>query len=229
MVQHNLFPKRLLIIGHRKIMKSSFDKIHRLTRKLRKLLDRLSPEERGTYLEFAPPLSAIHVGKGKVFHSRAALVLSLVSRGQICVEIGTETGRWAKFLLESIFPRELHIVDVDLSRLEHDFDGLENVHLWETTSKAFLEKMDDEYFDVIYIDASHAYSQVSVDANLSATRVKIGGLIIFNDYTTWSPIECEPYGVLRAVNELLHRGGFEIEGLSLQPFGYHDIALRRLA
>lgn len=34
---------------------------------------------------------------------------------------------------------------------------------------------------------------------------------------------------LRAVNELLHRGGFEIEALSLQPFGYHDIALRRLA
>lgn len=210
-------------------MKSSIDKINLARRRLRKLLDLLPLEKKAAYLEFAPALSANHVGKGRVFHSRAALVSTLVPPGKICVEIGTEKGHWAKFLLETVFPRELHIVDIDLSHLEHDFDGLDNVHLWESSSHAFLEKMDDEYFDVIYIDASHAYSEVSVDANLSATRVKIGGLIIFNDYTAWSPIECEPYGVLRAVNELLHRGGFEIEGLGLQPFGYHDIALRRLA
>jgi len=36
------------------------------------------------------------------------------------------------------------------------------------------------------------------------------------------------YGVYRAVNELCLRQGFEIVFLGLHPWGYHDVALRKI-
>ena len=210
-------------------MAKDFREIDETRASLRRMLEALPPEDRKTYLQSGPGLSSEHIGNGTIFHSRQALASGLLSEGCIGVELGTQGGHWARFLADELIPQELHVVDIDLSQLEHDFSNDSNIQLWETESQTFLERREMSYFDFIYIDASHWYPNVKIDTELSASRVKIGGLLIFNDYTTWSPIECEPYGVLRAVNELLFDGGFCIDGLGLHPGGYHDIAVRRIS
>ena len=65
------------------------------------------------------------------------------------------------------------------------------------------------------------------DLELAKTRVRVGGTIICNDYTIWSPFEVEPYGVMQAVNEFLKDEDFVVTHFAFHPFGYHDIALKR--
>ena len=152
----------------------------------------------------------------------------LISAGSTGVELGTQGGFFAEFILTNLKPRELWVVDTDLGQLEVDLSRHEAVRLWEGKSGDFLQEMEEGSFDFIYVDASHWWPNVSEDARLSKALVRPGGLLIFNDYTTWSPIEAEPYGVLRAVNETLVAGGFLLEAIGLHPGGYHDVALRRV-
>ena len=210
-------------------MVEDFRKVDELRASLRRALENLPLEYRKTYLQDGPALGPEHIGNGTIFHSRQALVSALLSEGCVGAELGTQGGHWARFLADELRPRELHVVDIDLSQLEQDFSNDSNIQLWETESQAFLGRRELSSFDFIYIDASHWYPDVKIDTELSASRVKIGGLLIFNDYTTWSPIECEPYGVLRAINELLIAGGFRIEGFGLHPSGYPDVALRKIS
>lgn len=53
----------------------------------------------------------------------------------------------------------------------------------------------DDYFDVVYIDASHDYESVLKDIELWRYKVRKGGFLCGDDYTTgWQ-------GVMNAVNE----------------------------
>jgi hypothetical protein len=65
--------------------------------------------------------------------------------------------------------------------------------------------------------------------DIAAAKAKVApsGFLLFNDYTFWSPTECMPYGVVRAVNELCLNDDWEFAYLALGNFGYMDVALRR--
>jgi hypothetical protein len=66
------------------------------------------------------------------------------------------------------------------------------------------------------------------DIAVSRRKVKTEGLLIFNDYTPWSYVEMEPYGVVAAVNELCVNEGWEFACLALPPHMYCDVAVRRI-
>lgn len=166
----------------------------------------------------------------RVFPSREALVAALLARGSRGVEVGTQSGAFARFLLDTVKPSRLDLVDITFEQFSEGlFAHADPVVRHEGLSWEVLGTFDDASFDWIYIDASHAYEDVSRDISAAVPKLRPGGLLLFNDYTAWSPIEVAPYGVLRAVNELLQEEAWTVAGIGLQGLGYHDICLRRVA
>lgn len=89
------------------------------------------------------------------------------------------------------------------------------------TSVAFFGQNNEKFFDLIYIDGNHYFDYVLVDAIKSFELLKLGGLMIFDDYLfslkgelNVSPKEL----VIGAVNVFLNSkiGKYEILHVSYQ-------------
>jgi hypothetical protein len=108
------------------------------------------------------------------------------------LEIGVYQGRSLIWMLENILTdpsSQASAVDI--------FDGtyykifLENLEMGGFAEKVTiikgysqleLRKLPLDSFDVIYIDGSHVASDVLIDAALSWDLLKVGGVMIFDDY-----------------------------------------------
>lgn len=92
-------------------------------------------------------------------------------------------------VIQNIVP-ELEQVKNNLSSI------LDKIHLIEGDSLNVVSNFDDEYFDIVYIDASHDYESVKKDILAWQPKVKKGGFIAGDDHHfTWP-------GVIRAVTEI---------------------------
>jgi predicted O-methyltransferase YrrM len=185
--------------------------------------------------EWAPVLLSSHVEGCRVFESRYALVHALLPRGSEGMELGVQAGYFSRFLIETIDPSVLHLVDIDLGQIRYDESPAlrERAHagfvrLHQGDSRRVLETFADASLDWIYVDAAHDYDAVREDLAQAARIVRPGGLIVCNDYTQWSPIENKAYGVAKAVNELCLAGGWRLVALGLHGAGYHDVALGKV-
>lgn len=128
------------------------------------------------------------------------------------IEIGVYKGRctalWNVELINKNISYEYYAVDHFLGSVEHNKD----VDYWEITNnnlslildKIKLIKNDSEsesknhpndFFDIIYIDASHDYESVKKDINCWYSKLKDGGIICGDDYIDGWP------GVIQAVDE----------------------------
>jgi predicted O-methyltransferase YrrM len=129
------------------------------------------------------------------------------------LEIGAYEGRSACFLIEACAadrPIELHCIDTWTGGIEHDpaamaaverrFDANiaqacaaaahpAAVHKHKAASHAALARLlaggAAEHFDWIYVDGSHQAPDVLADAVLGFQLLKVGGVMIFDDYL-WS-------------------------------------------
>jgi len=148
------------------------------------------------------------------FSRFASIWRSLLSRypPSRILEIGSYEGRCACFLIEECAqerPITLHCVDTWTGGVEHDpaamaaveerFDAnLEiargsarhpvDFHKHKAASRTALARLlaaEEEGFDLVYIDGSHQAPDVLTDAVLSFQLLKVGGLMIFDDYL-WS-------------------------------------------
>jgi predicted O-methyltransferase YrrM len=166
----------------------------------------------------------------RVLSAREELICRMPDQGHV-VEVGTQTGRFAHFILSRRPNVRLVTIDVDYSRFDRQllqpFILAGRLSTIEGISWEELSRFPEEYFSWIYVDASHTLENVRRDLAVARTRVAVGGYVVCNDYTIWSPLEAAPYGVMPAVNELVTEHDFEVMYLALHPFGYHDIALRR--
>lgn len=93
--------------------------------------------------------------------------------------------------------------DEDWSTVKRDFwtniRYFNNVKLVQDFSYNIIDSYPDNYFDFIYIDASHEYEDVKKDIQISLPKVKHGGLIGGHDYQKpWT-------GVIKAVDELFEK------------------------
>lgn len=133
------------------------------------------------------------------------------------LEIGCFEGRATNYLLENILTgegSEIHVVDTfEGSREEagmkwddnYDFDALynkfkRNVSKYEDKVKIHRGMSGDilksdfekDTFDFIYIDGSHTAYDVLQDAVLVHPLLKIGGIIIFDDFGWKDPNNLHP-------------------------------------
>jgi SAM-dependent methyltransferase len=159
-------------------------------------------------------------------------ILKRLPKGGICAEIGTQEGLFAEKIIDIINPEQLHLFDIDdgpLRDRQTDLLTRPGVELHLGDSSTLLASFPDDHFDWIYIDGDHSYDGIVRDIRVARTKVKPGGLLIFNDFTLWSPVECIDYGVPHAVCELSAAHGFNFVYFALHPHLYNDVALRRPA
>jgi predicted O-methyltransferase YrrM len=183
----------------------------------------------------ATPLGAEHISTScKLFPNRYEMLSHLPRQGRVA-EIGTQAGKFAKRILATSEPAELHLFDLSFQQKRHPFDHVHflpsimagTTHLHEGDAAEFLVQFPDQYFDWIYVDADHSYEAVARDAELAAKKIKEDGFLAFNDYAVYSPLEKMQYGVMRAVNDMCIKGDFEVVFFAFDIMGYHDICLRR--
>jgi hypothetical protein len=178
-----------------------------------------------------PDLSDAHLRHSRLL-SRRFDILPLMPKGGVCAEVGTQTGGFAKHIFSVLQPQLLHIFDLDFSLFDHSHfrqpveQGRVQIH--QGDSSTLLGALPDQSFDFIYIDGDHSYAGATRDLAQAARKIKADGWIVCNDYTVYSPLEKCKYGVYRAVNELCLRDNYEILYFALHPWGYHDVALRKI-
>jgi predicted O-methyltransferase YrrM len=126
---------------------------------------------------------------------------SLLSRDVelLVLQIGVYKGDCTEYILENC--RVKRIVDVDTweGSMEHPdlniiFDAVEEVYdrkfsddkrvkkMKMTSDLYFANNFPEEKFDFIYIDGAHTSTQVLVDAVNAFPRLKVGGILAFDDY-----------------------------------------------
>ena len=115
------------------------------------------------------------------------------------LQIGVYKGDCTEYILENY--RVKHIVDVDTwgGSMEHPdlnitFNVVESVYdskflddkrvkkMKMTSDMYFANNFPEEKFDFIYIDGAHTSMQVLVDAINAFPRLKVGGILAFDDY-----------------------------------------------
>lgn len=131
-------------------------------------------------------------------------------------EIGVYKGRgtaiWNVELINRNIDYEYFAIDHFMGSSEHqrdgqiDYYGITKNNLKSISSKIKIikndsisesKKYDDEFFDIVYIDASHEYEYVKDDIIAWLPKVKIGGILSGDDYCVGWP------QVVKAVDELL--------------------------
>lgn len=154
-------------------------------------------------------------------------LLKLIPKDLIFAEIGVFLGQFSENILETCRPKELFLVDTFAGNVcSGDKDGnniiftdmnksyenllekyklMNNIKIVKDFSFNFLNNINDNYLDAVYIDADHSYEAVKKDLNLSYLKVKNGGYIMGHDYT-----EKMFPGVVKAVNEFCSEKNLEI-------------------
>lgn len=109
--------------------------------------------------------------------------------GLRALEIGSFEGRATTWLLGNVLTDETSRIDcIDPFRTDYYQRFLSNIEPWRrrvtvhrAPSSAVLPTLGDA-FDLIYIDGDHRPFAILSDAVLSWPRLKVGGILIFDDY-----------------------------------------------
>jgi hypothetical protein len=120
------------------------------------------------------------------------------------------------------------VFDLEFETLRRHRPQLEadpRIELHEGDSSTLLDSLEDKSLDIIYIDGDHSEAGVMRDTAVALQKLRSSGVLIYNDYTIWSPLELYNYGVVPVVNRLLASGLWKIRYMALHPLMYCDIAL----
>ncbi len=181
----------------------------------------------------------------RVFSGRYYLLQhcsKFIPENSVTCEVGVAEGFFSQIILNSLTPSKIYLIDLyqhssphneylpknHFSYITEKFKNNSRVSIMKGNSWDVLNTLGPDSLDYLYIDGDHSYESVKKDIEAAYRVVKSGGVIQFNDYTTYSPIESMRYGVLHAVNEFIQRYSPEVLGISLDKDGYNDIAIRLL-
>lgn len=131
-------------------------------------------------------------------------LLKLIEKDLIIAEIGVFEGEFSKIIYNICNPKKLFLVDLfegyfgsgdkdgnnyhyvqlenEMDKIKDYFSENNNVIVEKNSSINFLNNIEDDYLDMVYIDADHSYNSVLNDLKLSYKKVKSGGYICGHDY-----------------------------------------------
>ncbi len=163
--------------------------------------------------------------KVKVYDTREEMLLACVPKGGVYAEIGVFEGEFSAFLLNSLEPSQLYLMDLfqghcgsgnqdgnffkmlDLNRSFQDLNKKyaedKRVRIQRGNSRDLLSDLDDNSLDMIYIDGDHGYEGCKSDLELAYKKCKSGGWICGHDYemNMAKAQTVYTFGVQRAVDE----------------------------
>jgi len=157
--------------------------------------------------------------------SRVAM-LDRLPRGGRIAELGTQQGNFALEILARSEPKELHLIDIDLSGLTDP--RLRDARIFAHCGWAHeqLAAFPDAHFDWVYVDADHSYEGTMRDARAAAAKIKPGGFLVFNDFAHIDPF-LGRYGVHRAVVDFATQERWPLRLFAFSPDALYDVALQR--
>jgi predicted O-methyltransferase YrrM len=117
---------------------------------------------------------------------------------QTMIEVGIDTGKTTFHLLDTIPNLTIYAVDTDISKFYNESvkekygDRLKPIQGY---SFQVVEQFEDNFADIIFIDADHSYESVKKDILKYTPKLKKGGLLTGHDI--------DYPGVNKAVKELI--------------------------
>lgn len=163
------------------------------------------------------------------YRSFVRYMASLNKKNLVGVEIGVLDGWHALDMMESLSIKKLYLIDpwteykgydesqANPRKAQKAMNGRMNVAkkiLKKYGNKVkFIRKfaehatgdIEDGSLDFLYIDGNHQYEFVKKDIELYYPKVKKGGVIGGDDYTSSPETEREKFGVFKAVNEFFKK------------------------
>jgi hypothetical protein len=158
--------------------------------------------------------------------NRFEIIKDLPRHINVC-EIGVLTGVFSQFILDTVAPEKLTLIDPwffnesggdSTNASQHIQDGRYSqilktfdkeiksgaVEVIRKKSSCISEIFTDSSFDFMYIDGSHSYHDVKKDLENCFNKTKVGGAIGVDDYhPNW-------IGVYRAVQDFIQEKGGDI-------------------
>jgi hypothetical protein len=109
----------------------------------------------------------------------------------------------------------------------HIAEGQIQIHRGLSTE--VLAEFDDHTLDWVYIDTNHSYATTAAELDLSAAKVRTGGIIAGHDFlhSNWS--SGLKYGVVEAVHEFCVTRNWEFIGLTNELNQFRSFAIRETA
>ncbi len=124
---------------------------------------------------------------------------------QLCIaELGVFEGEFSKEIYNRCNPKKLFLVDLfqgyfgsgdkdgknhhyvqleeEHKKLMSEYESDDSVEIIKSSTIDFLNSIENDSLDVVYIDADHDYLPVKNDLILSYQKVKTNGLICGHDY-----------------------------------------------
>lgn len=161
-------------------------------------------------------------------------------KNKIIAEIGVFRGDFSKFIYDEINPKELHLIDIfegvthsgiddsenvitinlndSYKNLTQIYNKNKNIFIYKGLSDKILSKFNDNYFDIVFIDADHSYESVKKDLEISYSKVKIGGIICGHDYVAKNHVD-----VYLAVNKFCIEKNLKIDYLTNENYASFGI------
>jgi hypothetical protein len=137
---------------------------------------------------------------------------NVIKIAEIGVYQGKGTSMWNVQLINLGLNYEYYAIDHFMGSSEHDntidyynitlnnlSPILDKINLIKNDSISESLNYPDEFFDIVYIDASHEYDYVKEDILTWLPKVKNGGIICGDDYVDGWP------GVIQAVDEIFNK------------------------
>ena len=197
-----------------------------------------------------PALRQEHLSRARLYADRDSMIEDLtLPRGGVIGEVGVALGDFSRVLIRTLEPRllvafdlfQLHKLDALWGRATTEiFQNRTHTEFYERAMAEFpqtvieegpstesLARYSDHFFDLLYIDADHTYDGVARDAALATQKLKIDGVLVFNDYIMCDHVTYCEYGIVPVVNSLVVEDGWHVIGYALQHQLFCDIAIKR--
>jgi len=175
-------------------------------------------------------------------------VLKYLPKEMGMAEVGVAYGYFSEKLLDNAHPEKLYAIDIFDDSVKgfwesRVFEEADMTHLkWYETkfrkeigqgiieirrgiSYECLAQFPDNYFDYIYLDAAHDYTNVKKDVEEIRRVVRPKGIVQFNDYILYDYLGKEFYGVRPAVNQLINETKSKVLYYCLSLTGFDDIVI----
>ncbi|MFX1478911.1 MAG: class I SAM-dependent methyltransferase [Promethearchaeota archaeon] len=165
------------------------------------------------------------------------IMLEFLPKNGIAAEIGVDEGNFSKKIISLTNPKKLYLIDTwdsginKMNFVKNRFQNEINagmVVIKRGFSERELEKVENGYFDWVYIDTTHSYNQTLKELELCRLKVKDNGIIAGHDYCQGNINKALPYGVVQAVNQFCMKYNWEFIFLTHETDRKLSFAIRRI-
>lgn len=87
----------------------------------------------------------------------------------------------------------------------------DRITIFEGDSREMIHKMEDDYYDIVFIDGGHEYDIVKSDIENGYKKLKDGGIIVFDDFSGGID-SYNQYNIKNVSKEILEKDTYNFDG-----------------